>query len=199
MGITMADPPRETVGPIEGLVQAPQDFAKIFTVSLQGLGKLFTPSGISSFGSQVGSAREDRQESKAAEADNTETCKEKAAAIAKDPGSGGSASGSGSGENRILSIVGLVQVGSQADLTALVTLFALVNIFIGVFNLVPLLPFDGGHVAIAVYENIQEKRLHRRRYFADVTRLLPLTYGVVAVLGLLFISSLYLDVVNPIG
>ena len=90
-------------------------------------------------------------------------------------------------------------MGSNAELASLVTLFALVNIFIGIFNLVPLLPFDGGHVAIAVYENIQEKRLHRRRYFADVTRLLPLTYGVVLVLGLLFVSSLYLDVVNPIG
>jgi membrane-associated protease RseP (regulator of RpoE activity) len=199
LGITMAPAPRETVGPIEGLVQAPQDFAKVFTVSIQGLGKLFSPSGISSFGSQVGSAREDRKEAKQADADNSETCKEKAAAIAKDPSTGSSASGSGSGENRVLSIWGLVQVGSNAELASLVTLFALVNIFIGVFNLVPLLPFDGGHVAIAVYENIQEKRLHRRRYFADVTRLLPLTYGVVAMLGLLFISSLYLDVVNPIG
>ncbi|MFV0308222.1 MAG: site-2 protease family protein [Desertimonas sp.] len=78
-------------------------------------------------------------------------------------------------------------------------MFALINIFIGMFNLIPLLPFDGGHVAIAVSEKIQEKLLHRRRYFADVTRLLPLTYGVVIVLGLLFVSSLYLDVVNPIG
>ena len=63
----------------------------------------------------------------------------------------------------------------------------------------PLLPFDGGHVAIACYEKVQEKRLHRRRYFADVSRLLPLTYAVVVVLGLLFFSSLYLDIVNPIG
>jgi membrane-associated protease RseP (regulator of RpoE activity) len=199
MGITMAEPQRETVGPIEGLVAAPRDFGRIFVVSVQGLGKLFSPSGITSFGSQVGNARENRDEVKQEKADTSETCKEKAAAIAKDPNGGASAAGSGGGENRILSIVGLVQVGSNAELASLVTLFALVNIFIGIFNLVPLLPFDGGHVAIAVYENIQEKRLHRRRYFADVTRLLPLTYGVVLVLGLLFVSSLYLDVVNPIG
>lgn len=199
MGITMAEPQREKVGPIEGLVQAPQDFGRIFVVSVQGLGKLFSPSGITSFGSQVGNARENRAEVKQEKADTSETCKEKAAAIAKDPNGGSTASSSGGGENRILSIVGLVQVGSNAELASLVTLFALVNIFIGIFNLVPLLPFDGGHVAIAVYENIQEKRLHRRRYFADVTRLLPLTYGVVLVLGLLFVSSLYLDVVNPIG
>ncbi|WP_421120376.1 M50 family metallopeptidase [Aquihabitans daechungensis] len=200
MGITMAGPQKETVGPIEGLVKAPQQFGQIFTISMKGLGSFFSPSGISSFGSQVGSAHEDREQAKETKADNSETCAEKAAAIAKDPSPGAaSSSGSGSGENRILSIYGLVQFGSSVDVVSLVTLFALINIFIGIFNLVPLLPFDGGHVAIAVYENIQEKRLHRRRYFADVTRLLPLTYGVVVVLGLLFVSSLYLDVVNPIG
>lgn len=86
----------------------------------------------------------------------------------------------------------------QVDPGALVGLFALINIFIGVFNLVPLLPFDGGHVAIAVYERIQERRLGRRRYFTDVSRLLPLTNVVVIALGLLFLSSLYLDVMNPI-
>ena len=72
------------------------------------------------------------------------------------------------------------------------------NVFIGVFNLVPLLPFDGGHVVIAVYEKIQERRLHRKRYFTDVTKLLPLTYVVVVALGLLFMSSLYLDIANPL-
>ena len=116
--------------------------------------------------------------------------------------SSGSASSGGASENRILSILGLVRIGSDVggtDPAALIGLFALVNIFIGMFNLIPLLPFDGGHVAIAVYEKIQEKRLHRTRYFADVSRLLPLTYVVVLALGMLFISSLYLDIINPVG
>lgn len=199
LGITMAEPPEETVGPVEGLVKAPQQFGEIFAISVKGLGSFFSPSGISSFGSQVGNAQQDSKAAKQADSDNSETCAEKAAAIAKDPSGSATASGSSTGENRILSIYGLVRIGSSVDVVSLVTLFALINIFIGIFNLVPLLPFDGGHVAIAVYENIQEKRLHRRRYFADVTRLLPLTYGVVIVLGLLFVSSLYLDVVNPIG
>ncbi len=202
LGIKMADPPDETVSPVQGLVKAPQQFVQIFGLSAKGLGSFFSPSGISSFGSQVGSAREDRKEAQESDRSSTQqTCAEKAAAIAKESGGGATASGS-SGENRILSIYGLVRLGSSVggvDPGSLLTLFALINIFIGMFNLIPLLPFDGGHVAIAVYEKIQEKRLHRRRYFADVTRLLPLTYGVVVVLGLLFISSLYLDVVNPIG
>ena len=201
LGISMAEAPDETVGPIQGLVKAPQQFAQIFQISVKGLGSFFSPSGISSFGSQVGSAREDRKEAKETNASAAQqSCAEKAAAIAKE--SSGSATTAPAGENRILSIYGLVRLGSSVggvDPGALFTLFALINIFIGIFNLIPLLPFDGGHVAIAVYENIQEKRLHRRRYFADVTRLLPLTYGVVLVLGLIFVSSLYLDVVNPIG
>ncbi|MCB0977975.1 MAG: hypothetical protein KDB02_11005, partial [Acidimicrobiales bacterium] len=67
-----------------------------------------------------------------------------------------------------------------------------------VFNLFPMLPFDGGHVVIAVYERIQERRLHKRRYFTDVARLLPVTYVVVALLGMLFITSLWLDLANPL-
>ena len=87
----------------------------------------------------------------------------------------------------------------EVDAGSLISLFALINIFIGVFNLVPLLPFDGGHVANAVYEKIQERRLHRKRYFTDVAKLLPLTYVVVLLLGMIFVSSLYLDIANPIG
>ena len=84
-----------------------------------------------------------------------------------------------------------MRIGAHAgavDAGSLIGLFALINIFIGVFNLVPLLPFDGGHVAIAVYERIQERRLRRKRYFTDVAKLLPLTYVVVLLLGMIFVS-----------
>ena len=197
LGIIMKSPPDEKVGPVEGLVKAPVEFKNIMWVSMKGLTSFFSPSGISDFGSQVGSAREDRTNQKqTSDTEDEDPCAAAAAAV-KD----GSAT-STEGENRILSIYGLVRLGSDVggvDPLALIGLFAFINIFIGVFNLIPLLPFDGGHVAIAVYENIQEKRLKRRRYFADVTRLLPLTYVVVVLLGLLFVSSLYLDVANPIG
>ena len=196
LGVVLESPAKQKVGPVEGLVKAPQEFADVFWISMKGLGSFFSPSGISSFGSQVGSAHEDRTQVKQTEhQEETDPCAARAAAAA-------SGSTGATGQNRILSLYGLVNLGSDVggtDPGALVGLFALINIFIGMFNLIPLLPFDGGHVAIAVYENIQERRLKRRRYFADVSRLLPLTYGVVVLLGLLFISSLYLDVVNPIG
>jgi membrane-associated protease RseP (regulator of RpoE activity) len=154
---------------------------------------------VTSFAKQVGNAQDDRTTvEKRRELSVDDPC----AADTVIAGTGSGGSGGGSGENRILSIVGLVRAGSDVgavDPGALISLFALINIFIGVFNLVPLLPFDGGHVAVAVYEKVQERRLRRRRYFTDMSRLLPITYGVVIVLGMLFLSSLYLDVVNPIG
>ena len=50
-------------------------------------------------------------------------------------------------------------------------LLAVVNLSLGIFNLIPLLPLDGGHVAIALYEGARSRR--RRRYYADVNKLLP--------------------------
>ena len=61
-------------------------------------------------------------------------------------------------------------------------LFAILNMFIGVFNLVPLLPLDGGHVAIATYEKIRSMLRGGAAYHVDVTKLLPVTYAVVLVL-----------------
>jgi membrane-associated protease RseP (regulator of RpoE activity) len=74
------------------------------------------------------------------------------------------------------------------------------NIVLGVFNLIPLLPFDGGHVAIAVYEKAQEmRRRTSRRYMADVSRMLPVAYGVIMVLVLLTLAAGYLDVTKGVG
>jgi membrane-associated protease RseP (regulator of RpoE activity) len=195
LGISMAPAEIEKVGPVAGLVAAPRQFVEIVRLSVGGLVSFFSPSGISDFARQVGSADEDRA---------TRTADRESVADPCTPVSvpGGSAGGSTEGENRLLSIYGLVRIGSDVgdvDPAGLIGLFALINIFIGVFNLTPLLPFDGGHVAIATYEKAQERRLGRRRYFADVSRLLPMTYVVVLLLGMLFFSSLYIDVVNPIG
>jgi membrane-associated protease RseP (regulator of RpoE activity) len=93
------------------------------------------------------------------------------------------------------SIIGVVRVAGEAakfGFDNLLILLAAINIFIGIFNLIPLLPFDGGHAAIATYERIRSR--NGRRYFVDVVKLMPLTYMVVFVLGLLFLSTTYLDI-----
>lgn len=104
---------------------------------------------------------------------------------------------------RPTSIIGAVAYG--ADMTAenlsnLIGFMIGLNIFIGVFNLIPLLPFDGGHVAIAVYEKCREvARRSKRRYIADVTKMIPVAYGVVMVLAVVGILAMYLDLTQGVS
>jgi membrane-associated protease RseP (regulator of RpoE activity) len=102
---------------------------------------------------------------------------------------------------RFLSPVGLARVASQAaenGLRQVLGLLVSINIFVGILNMFPMLPFDGGHVAIAIYEAIRS-RLARRPYHADVAKLLPFTYGVFLILMFLAITSLYLDIARPLN
>lgn len=104
------------------------------------------------------------------------------------------------GENRFLSPVGFVRVASQAADTGwreVLTLLLSINVFVGVFNMIPLLPLDGGHVAIATYERIRSRK--GRPYHADVAKAMPIYYMVFLMLVFLGISSLYLDIVRPIS
>ncbi|MEJ4100388.1 site-2 protease family protein [Corynebacterium mastitidis] len=81
-------------------------------------------------------------------------------------------------------------------------LLASLNFFLAVFNLIPLPPFDGGHVAVVFYEKVRDA-VRRLRGLApagpaDYTRLMPLTYAMGAALltlGLVFVVA---DVVNPV-
>ena len=59
---------------------------------------------------------------------------------------------------RFVSPVGVVRLANQATkigLSEVLYLLILINIFVGIFNMLPLLPFDGGHVAIAMYEKVR--------------------------------------------
>jgi len=97
-------------------------------------------------------------------------------------------------ESRPLSIIGVVQIGSQLG-GSVVWLLAFFNVFIGVFNLLPLLPLDGGHIAIATYERARSRP--GRRYVLDITRLLPVTYAVFVFLVFLGLGAIWLDIANP--
>lgn len=103
---------------------------------------------------------------------------------------------------RPTTLVGATQasstIGAEAGLAGVLYMLAAVNVFVGVFNMFPLLPLDGGHAAIAVYERIRERGSGGRRYFADVSRLMPFAMGVIAVLLFLFMSGLYLDITQPL-
>ncbi len=103
-------------------------------------------------------------------------------------------------ENRILSIYGVARIGAEAasdGATEVLILLVYVNAFIGVFNLLPLLPLDGGHVAVVTYERIRS--IGGRSHRVDAARLLPLTYAVVALLLLVGGVALVRDILDPVS
>jgi membrane-associated protease RseP (regulator of RpoE activity) len=82
-------------------------------------------------------------------------------------------------------------------------LIAGLNLFVGVFNLLPLLPLDGGHLAVLGFEQARDKVKRRRGYTGplrrvDLNRLLPVTYAVVLFFAGFTIWLLGADLVNPI-
>jgi len=103
---------------------------------------------------------------------------------------------------RPTTLIGVTQVsgvvGEAEGAIGVIYILAALNVFVGVFNMFPLLPLDGGHAAIAVYERVREGR-SRRRYFADVDKLMPFAMGVIVVLLVLFMSGLYLDLTKSLG
>ncbi|MFC7373926.1 M50 family metallopeptidase [Brachybacterium sp. GCM10030267] len=84
----------------------------------------------------------------------------------------------------------------------MISMLASLNMALFVFNLVPLLPLDGGHVAGALVEGIR-RLLARLRGRADpgpvdMSRLLPLTNAVAIAFILMTVLLLYADIVEPI-
>jgi membrane-associated protease RseP (regulator of RpoE activity) len=104
-------------------------------------------------------------------------------------------------ETRPTTLVGVTglsdDVGEAQGLIGILFLLAVLNVFVGVFNMFPLLPLDGGHAVIATYERLREKG--GQRYYADVAKMMPFAMAVMTVLLFLFMSGLYLDITDPVG
>ena len=94
------------------------------------------------------------------------------------------------------------RIGWQPKAELVLLIIASLNIFVGAFNLLPLLPLDGGHIAVVMYERARAglARLLGRPDPGpvDFRRLVPVSVGVFALLvgvGLLLIMA---DLVNPV-
>jgi len=141
--------------------------------TVSAFGQSFSPHGLSSLATQVANP--------------------KAAAQAR-------ASGQGT-----VSAVGAAQLlddAVRAGWIQLIEILIALNISLGVLNMLPMLPLDGGHVAIALYERARTRR-GQARYRADVNKLMPVVYAFMAFLLVFVVSKMYLDiahgVTNPFG
>lgn len=105
-----------------------------------------------------------------------------------------------------VSVVGASVIGGQfaerGIWESFVLLLAQLNFFLGAFNLLPLLPLDGGHMAVAIYERIRNWFRNMRGLPVgapvDYMKLLPLTYVAVVIGGAFMVLTLTADIVNPI-
>lgn len=102
-------------------------------------------------------------------------------------------------QNRLMSPVGLVKAGgdaADAGPSLFLLLLVFINLFLGIFNLIPLPPFDGGHIAVATYEKIRSFR--GKVHTVDYAKLMPVTYVVLLMFVTLSASALWLDITNPV-
>lgn len=95
----------------------------------------------------------------------------------------------------VTSVVGggriTVQAVREGAADLLFQIFAIFNIFVGLLNLVPLPPFDGGHLAVLAVEKVRGKKV-------DARRLVPITAFVATFLILFMVSLIYLDITKPV-
>jgi membrane-associated protease RseP (regulator of RpoE activity) len=105
-----------------------------------------------------------------------------------------------------ISVIGASRLGGETVQNGLWMFFfgllAGLNLFVGLFNLLPLLPLDGGHIAIAWFERVRSwvylKLGRRDPGRVDYLRLMPITYVVILIFGGLTLLTAAADIVNPI-
>jgi len=166
IGVVIANPVA-TSNPAVGVVRAGQMLARDVSLSFQGIGQTFSASGIASYFHDLTNAHAADQAARTGD--------------------------------RVSSIYGAARFavqGARAGAYWLINVLVLIIVFVGILNLFPMLPLDGGHVLIAVYERIRSRR--GRMYHADVNKLAPVAYAFVLLLGFIVLSSLYLDITHPI-
>ena len=100
-------------------------------------------------------------------------------------------------------VVGSENLAGNQRLQTFILIVASLNIFVGLFNLLPILPLDGGHMAVAIADEFRAlfARIRKKPRPAgiDVNVLTPITMAVFVVLAVLTVILLVADIFNPIS
>ncbi|HEY6472280.1 MAG TPA: M50 family metallopeptidase, partial [Acidimicrobiales bacterium] len=165
---------KQATAPVGLLASVGNSFNTMWQVTDQevvGLGNTFSPSGVDSVFHQVTNSKD-------------------AQSVANNPGS----------QPRPVSIIGIANLGAQteqAGLQSVLLLLITINIVFAILNMLPMIPLDGGHVAIAAYEWIRTKK-GGPYYRADITKLFPFAAAILGVLVVLVLAGIYLDITHPL-
>ena len=162
LGIAPA-PSERRIGLVAAVPEGLRAMGDVTVGTAQGIGRIFTPSGVQQYSRNfTGSAP---------------------------------APGSVADQQRPRSLIGIVDQGSSlvaGDVWALLWLLGAVSLALALFNLVPLLPFDGGHAVVVVYEAVAS-RVRGQTVRVDFKKLMPVTVVVLAVFVTFGLSAMLLD------
>jgi membrane-associated protease RseP (regulator of RpoE activity) len=150
--------------PIEGIPESFSTMGQITRDTGAGIGRLFSPSGIENYSKNF-TGDEPKQ-------------------------------GSPASNDRPRSIIGIVDIGGElvgGNVWSLLFLLGAINLIVALFNLIPLLPFDGGHAAVVIYEQVASK-IRGRVVRVDFRKLVPVTALVLVVFLTLGLSAMFLDI-----
>jgi membrane-associated protease RseP (regulator of RpoE activity) len=170
LGVSIASVPR-SVGLLSAPGEAISTMWQVTTAEVAGIGHLFSPTGVTSVFNQVTSSKDAR-------------------VAANNPDN----------NPRPVSIIGIGNLGAQAEKDGLPTLLLLlitINIVFALLNMLPMIPLDGGHVAVAAYEWIRTRK-GEAYYRADITKLFPVAALFIAVLAFFVLAGIYLDITHPL-
>ncbi len=158
-----------SVGVLEAVPESFRTMGDITVGTAEGIGRIFSPSGVEQYSKNFTSNA---------------------------PKAGTTAS-----QERPRSLIGIVDEGSRiidGNVWALLWLLGGISLVLALFNLIPLLPFDGGHAAVVVYEWIASK-VKGREVRVDFRKLMPVTAVVLAVFLTLGLSAMFLDIRQAVG
>ncbi len=168
IGVSLGEPTERT-SPFHAVATAAADLGHFMWSSVVGVAHLFSPSGVTQRFDQVSSAKAANQ-----------------------------AAANGTRAESIVGVVNTATQAAQAGIGQLLYILIAINVFFGIFNLFPMLPLDGGHVAIAVYEKIRTGR-RKVMYHADVAKLMPFTWAFLIFLAIIVLPALLTDVLHPMA